>query len=87
LFWQETIRLFEPSHPEFRCSCTREKVGNMLRMLGQQEVESALTELGQLAIDCDFCGQHYAFDKVDCTQLFATANTSDAIQPASGIRH
>jgi molecular chaperone Hsp33 len=87
LFWQETIRLFEPSHPEFQCSCTREKVGNMLRMLGQQEVESALAELGELAIDCDFCGQHYAFDKVDCAQLFATANTSDAIQPASGIRH
>lgn len=87
LFWQETIRLFEPSHPGFRCSCTREKVGNMLRMLGQQEVESALAELGELAIDCDFCGQHYAFDKVDCTQLFATENTSDAIQPASGIRH
>ncbi len=87
LFWQETIRLFEPVHPGFRCSCTREKVGNMLRMLGQQEVESALAELGELAINCDFCGQHYAFDKVDCTQLFASANTSDAIQPASGIRH
>ena len=87
LFWQETIRLFEPAHPGFRCSCTREKVGNMLKMLGQQEVESALAELGELAIDCDFCGQHYAFDKVDCTQLFATENTSDATLPASGIRH
>jgi molecular chaperone Hsp33 len=87
LFWQETIRLFEPVHPGFRCSCTREKVGNMLKMLGQREVESALAELGELAIDCDFCGQHYAFDKVDCTQLFATENTSDATLPASGIRH
>jgi molecular chaperone Hsp33 len=87
LFWQETIRLFEPSHPAFQCSCTREKVGNMLKMLGQQEVESALAELEELAIDCDFCGQHYAFDKVDCAQLFATENTSDATLPASGIRH
>lgn len=87
LFWQETIRLFEPSHPGFHCSCTREKVGNMLKMLGQQEVASALAELGELAIDCDFCGQHYAFDKVDCAQLFATENTTDATLPPSGIRH
>jgi molecular chaperone Hsp33 len=87
LFWQETIRLFEPRHPTFQCSCTREKVGNMLKMLGQPEVEAALAELGKLEIDCDFCGQHYGFDKVDCAQLFATDNTGDAIQPASTVRH
>ncbi len=87
LFWEQTIRVFEPRHPRFQCSCTREKVGNMLKMLGRAEVESALAELGELAIDCDFCGQHYAFDKVDCAQLFATENPGDATQPASGVRH
>jgi len=87
LFWEQTIRVFEPRHPRFQCSCTREKVGNMLKMLGRTEVESALAELGELAIDCDFCGQHYAFDKVDCAQLFATENPGDATQPASGVRH
>ena len=46
LFWEETIRVFEPQHPRFHCSCTREKVGNMLMMLGRQEVESALADLG-----------------------------------------
>ena len=30
LFWQETVRVFEPRHPRFQCSCTRDKVGNML---------------------------------------------------------
>jgi len=87
LFWEQPIRVFEPRHPRFQCSCTREKVGNMLKMLGRTEVESALAELGELAIDCDFCGQHYAFDKVDCAQLFATENPGDATQPASGVRH
>ncbi len=87
LFWEETLRVFEPSHPSFECSCTREKVGNMLKMLGKEEVDSALGELGQLAINCDFCGQHYAFDKVDCAQLFATDTPGDGMQPASGTRH
>jgi molecular chaperone Hsp33 len=87
LFWEETIRVFEPRHPSFHCSCTREKVGNMLRMLGKPEIDAALADLGKLAINCDFCGQHYEFDKVDCAQLFAIDSASEAIQPAGNIRH
>jgi molecular chaperone Hsp33 len=87
LFWEETIRVFDPLHPEFRCTCSREKVGNMLKMLGRDEVESALHDLGQLAINCDFCGKHYEFDAVDCAQLFAADTTADAIAPASDVKH
>lgn len=72
LFWEETIRVFDPVHPHFHCSCSREKVGNMLKMLGREEVEDALTQMDKLGIDCDFCGQHYEFDAVDCAQLFAS---------------
>ena len=84
LFWEETIRVFDPQHPQFHCSCTREKVGNMLKMLGQPEVESALADLGELGINCDFCGKHYAFDKVDCAQLFASDTPVETMMPASG---
>jgi acyl-CoA hydrolase len=55
----------------------------MLKMLGREEVDSALHDLGQLAINCDFCGKHYEFDKVDCAQLFAADTTADAI--AAGV--
>lgn len=87
LFWEETIRVFEPKHPSFHCSCTREKVGNMLKLLGQPEIESALEELGNVGVDCDFCGQHYDFDKVDCAQLFASDAPVEILIPASGIKH
>jgi molecular chaperone Hsp33 len=87
LFWEETIRIFDPMHPDFNCSCNRERVGNMLKMLGQEEVEAAIAELGHLAIDCDFCGQHYDFDKVDCAQLFAAEITADALQTPGPSRH
>ncbi len=87
LFWEETIRIFDPKHPQFHCSCTRERVGNMLKMLGQPEVESALTEMESLGIDCEFCGQHYAFDAVDCAQLFAADIAVDALQPPGVIKH
>jgi molecular chaperone Hsp33 len=87
LFWEETIRIFEPRHPQFQCSCSREKVGNMLNMLGKEETDSALAELGELSIDCDFCGQHYIFDRVDCAQLFVADNASDIVQQPGQIKH
>ena len=87
LFWEETIRVFDPVHPQFHCSCNREKVGNMLKMLGQEEVESALADLGELGINCDFCGKHYAFDKVDCAQLFASDSPVQTMMPPSGSTH
>ena len=87
LFWEETIRVFDPLHPVFHCTCSREKVANMLRTLGQAEVEAALHDLGELGINCDFCGKHYGFDAVDCAQLFASDTTADAVAPASGVKH
>lgn len=87
LFWEETIRVFDPQHPHFHCTCTREKVGNMLKMLGQPEIDSALEEMGKLAVDCDFCGQHYEFDPVDCAQLFTTDASVETLIPASPIKH
>jgi molecular chaperone Hsp33 len=87
LFWEETIRVFDPLHPEFHCTCSREKVANMLRTLGRQEVEAALHDLGELGVNCDFCGKHYGFDAVDCAQLFASDTTADAVAPASSVKH
>jgi len=87
LFWEETIRVFDPVHPSFHCSCTREKVGNMLKMLGQEEVEGVLDEQGTVAINCDFCGQHYEYDKVDCAQLFITSAPAEVLMHASEAKH
>jgi molecular chaperone Hsp33 len=87
LFWEETIRVFEPKNPQFHCACTREKVGGMLKMLGQAEVEAALDDLESLEIACDFCGQHYAFDKVDCAQLFASETPLGVQLEANPVRH
>lgn len=87
LFWEETVRVFDPRHPVFHCGCNREKVGNMLKMLGQEEIDDALADLGKLEILCDFCGQEYGFDAVDCRQLFALDTLSDAVQLPAGRQH
>jgi molecular chaperone Hsp33 len=87
LYWEESVRVFEPRHPSFHCSCSREKVGNMLKLLGKEEVDSAIADLGELEIDCDFCGQQYGFDAVDCAQLFTSDAISEAVQLPSSRQH
>jgi molecular chaperone Hsp33 len=87
LFWEETIRVFDPLKPSFHCTCTREKVGNMLKMLGREEVDSVLEEQGHVGVNCDFCGQHYDYDKVDCAQLFVSDEPVAALIPASDVKH
>jgi len=70
LFWEETVTRFEPQAPRFACTCSRERVGQMLRGLGRDEVDGVLAERGDVEIGCDFCGRHYRFDAVDVGALF-----------------
>jgi molecular chaperone Hsp33 len=76
LFHEEQVRLFAASHAQFYCSCSRDSVASMLRMLGDEELHSILVEQGQIEVNCDFCNTHYAFDKVDAAQLLMTPVTA-----------
>lgn len=79
LFWEETVTRFEPQAPRFACTCSRERVSQMLRGLGREEVDSVLAERGDVEIGCDFCGRHYRFDAGDVGALFLPAgNQPDA---------
>ena len=71
LFSEEDVRLFEAKPTQFRCGCSKAKVGNMLRLLGLQEVESILAELGKIDVNCDFCNKKYAFDSLDVSHAFS----------------
>jgi molecular chaperone Hsp33 len=82
LFWEEKLVRFEPLTPSFACSCSRERVSNMIRSLGSEEVESILAERGDVEVGCDFCGQQYRFDAVDAAHLF-TGTEHPAPGPSS----
>lgn len=82
LFWQEDLLQLPTQPVRWHCPCTRERVANMLRMLGEEEIEQILNEQGKVSVACQFCGQPYAFDKVDCAQLFRTGSSE---QPPSQL--
>lgn len=77
LFHEEDVRLFDAEPISFRCSCSRERISNMLLSLGQQEVHDILEEQGKIKVDCEFCNAHYEFDAVDVEAVFAASNQPD----------
>ncbi len=83
LYHEEDIRLFSRMPVSFRCSCSRGRVEAVLRMLGRDEIHSILEEQGLVRVDCEFCGGHYEFDRIDAEQLFAALHSI----PAAPTRH
>jgi molecular chaperone Hsp33 len=84
LFWEEKLIRLETLAPSFACSCSRDRVSNMIRSLGADEVESILSERHDVEVCCDFCGMQYRFDAVDAAQIFTSVDKqvpgSSAIQ-------
>jgi molecular chaperone Hsp33 len=83
LFWQEPLTAFDSRSPRFACTCSREKVAGMLKMLGRDEIDSIVAEQGAVSVRCEFCNTPYEFDAVDGAELFV----SGPLAPGSSARH
>ncbi len=82
LFWQEHISSGTLLHPRFECTCSRQRIGRMLLTLGRAEVDSIISEMGNVSVTCDFCNAQQRFDVVDVGELFATgANVGTRTSP------
>lgn len=70
LFAEDDVRAFRPREARFRCRCTRQKVEEVLRLLGEKETRSACEEQGKVEVTCEYCGRLRTFDAVDVTRVF-----------------
>jgi molecular chaperone Hsp33 len=77
LFHEENLRLFEGEPVAFRCTCSRGRIEQTLRALGQEEVEATIAQEGQVEVSCEFCNRIYRWDLVDARQLFAASTRHD----------
>ena len=88
LFWEEPLRRYAPlraeSGPRFACSCSRVRVGGMLKSLGRGEIDGIVVEQGRVEIGCEFCGLKYHFDPVDVGELFTPVRDQP---PGSAATH
>lgn len=70
LFPEENIRLFDPRPVRYHCPRDEDKVLAMLKSLGRAEVEAALAEQGEIAVEDDICRQYYRFGHEIVPRLF-----------------
>ena len=80
LFHEEDLQVLGQRPLSFACSCSRARVGEMLRGLGQAEAEAACQD-GPAEVHCEFCGQRYRFELSEVVALFALAQPN---APGSG---
>jgi molecular chaperone Hsp33 len=73
-------RLFGATPVTFECSCSQQRVGEVLRSVGEAEARSVLAEQGSVTVTCEFCRRPYRFDAVDVEQLFAANTVADNTQ-------
>jgi molecular chaperone Hsp33 len=70
LFPEELMRVFPLFPVEYHCPYDEEKVKSVLRSLGREEVESILSERGEVVIRNEMCNHEYRFDAQAIASLF-----------------
>ena len=71
LFHEEICRLLTTTILSFACSCSRERVANTINLLGQHDAMELVEEQETIEVACEFCNEHYYFDKADVALIFA----------------
>lgn len=77
LYHQEEVTLFDPQNVVFKCTCSRERCGEVLRTLPEEEVDQILQEDGNIDMHCDYCGNHYVYDAVDIAAIRNDSSEGD----------
>jgi len=71
LFAEDDVRVHEKRAVAFECRCSKRKVEDILKMLGESESREALGANGEIEVVCEYCGEKRLFDAVDVSRLFA----------------
>jgi molecular chaperone Hsp33 len=71
LFPEELMRVFPLHAVQYHCPYDEEKVKEMLRGLGREEVQSILDERGEVVIRNEMCNHEYRFDAEAVARIFA----------------
>ena len=63
------IRLFRPRPVLHDCRCTPEHLARVARMLGAEELESLLDDVGCVELTCEFCNRAFRYGAADVAAI------------------
>jgi molecular chaperone Hsp33 len=66
LFHERGVRVFGNQPLRAQCSCSREKITDMLLRFSQDDRDH-MVENGKISVTCEFCNSHYVVDPAEVT--------------------
>ncbi|ASY61598.1 Chaperone protein Hsp33 [Sinorhizobium sojae CCBAU 05684] len=64
LFHERGVRVYQPQAVYDRCSCSRDKIRNVLEGLSQEDIDSSIED-GLIKVTCEFCSTTYRFEATE----------------------
>ncbi|MDD6485190.1 MAG: Hsp33 family molecular chaperone HslO [Clostridiales bacterium] len=59
----------EVVHPQYKCTCSHERMKRALISLGKDELDAIIKEQGKAELGCQFCDNKYTFSKEELINL------------------
>ncbi|MGY0694999.1 Hsp33 family molecular chaperone HslO [Virgibacillus sp. FSP13] len=69
LFGDEELHFHEQMPVTFACKCSRERIQNAIRGLGDEEIQQMIDEDHGAEATCHFCNETYQFNEVELEEL------------------
>ncbi|MEN1966441.1 Hsp33 family molecular chaperone HslO [Lentibacillus sp. N15] len=69
LFTDEDVTIHEQMPIMFYCQCSRERIANAIKGLGDEEIENMIHEDHGAEATCHFCNERYQFSEADLRAL------------------
>ena len=70
------IKYMSELHPKYNCDCSRERITEVIRSLGEDELQDIINTDGKAELVCRFCNKAYEFNKEELETILADLKTS-----------
>lgn len=67
LFHERGVRVFPPTAVRDDCSCSRERIREVLANFTPEELAESIEDDGKIRVTCEFCGEAYEFKAEEVT--------------------
>lgn len=66
---KDNLKILETIPVEFKCQCSKERIGNAIISLGKDEIQSMIDEDGKAEAQCHFCNEMYHFPAEELKEM------------------
>ena len=77
LYYEYTVTVHSAQSMQYKCTCNQSKSDRTLATLPVAEMYELLEELGEITVDCEFCGQRYAYGQAEVDRIATTGGYWD----------